>query len=182
MTPHNPGRGRSGGKKVNPFAVVRDENGIPAVKESLAVITAHQFTELQRMLDSRDSAQARKRCDRETTSPFLSRVIRCDDCDVYMCRGTNQKRPVLYCPACRQTMSRTTLDPYLVQRLLAERGGEPFAAATVRACWDATGPNELAKREILLTQLVSLRIRRGVVGRYFDEERVLLRWRPSALG
>ena len=86
MTPHNPGRGRSGGKRVNRSRVVRDENGTPAVKESLAVITADQFIELQRMFDSRDSAQARKRCDRETTSPFLLRVIRCDD-STYTCAG-----------------------------------------------------------------------------------------------
>ena len=180
MTPHNPGKGRSG-KRVNPFAVVRDENGSPLVKESLAVISIDQFTALQHMLDSRDGAQARKRCDREATSPFLSRAARCDDCEGYMCRGTNQKRPVLYCPACRQTMSRTTLDPYLVRRLLEERGAQPLAATTVRVCWDAAGPDEVTKREILLTQLESLRIRRGVVGRYFDEERVLLRWRPPVV-
>lgn len=176
MTPHNPGRGRSGGR-VDPFGVVRDENGEPVVKASLAVITVGQFTALQRLLDTRDCAQARKRCDRETTSPFLSRVIRCDYCEVYLCRGTNQKKPVLYCPACRQTMSRGALDPYLVRRLLDERGDEPHAATTVRVCWAAAGTDELARREILLTQIESLRIRRGVVGRYFDEQRVLLRWR-----
>jgi len=178
MTPNNPGRGRSGGR-VDPFAVVRDENDEPVVKASLALITVDEFTALQHRLDARDSAQARKRCDRETTSPFLSRVICCDTCEVYLCRGTNQKKPVLYCPSCRQTMSRTTLDPYLVRRLLEERGAEPHAAATVRACWDAAGLDELAKREILLTQLESLRVRRGVVGRYFDEDRVLLRWRSG---
>lgn len=181
MTPHNPGRGRSG-RRVDPFAVVRDENDEPVVRGSLAVITVDEFTALQHLLDGRDSAQARKRCDRETTSPFLSRVIRCDDCEVYLCRGTNQKKPVLYCPACRQTMCRTALDPYLVRRLLEERGDEPLAVTTVQICWAAAGPDELARREILLTQLESLRIRRGVVGRYFDEERVLLRWRPTIVG
>jgi DNA invertase Pin-like site-specific DNA recombinase len=180
MTPYNPGRGRSGGR-VDPFAVVRDGNDFPVVNESLAVITFDQFTTMQHMLDSRNSPQARKRSEREATSPFLSRAARCDDCDVYMCRGTNQKRPVLYCPTCRQTLSRRTLDPYLVRRLLEERGGEPLAAATVQACWAAAGPDDLARRDILLTQLESLRIRRGVVGRYFDEDRVLLRWRPKAV-
>lgn len=180
MTPHNPGRGRSGGR-VDPFAVVRDENDEPVVKASLAVITVDEFTALLHLLDARDSAQARKRCDRETTSPFLSRVIRCDDCEVYLCRGTNQKKPVLYCPACRQTMSRRALDPYLVRRLLDERGDEPHAATTVRVCWAAAGTDELARREILLTQMESLRIQRGVVGRYFDEERVLLRWRSGTV-
>lgn len=115
MTPHNPGRGRSG-RRVDPFAVFRAENGEPVVNEALAVITVAEFSTLQRLLESRDLPQARKRGERETTSPFLSRVVRCDDCDVYLCRGTNQKRPVLCCPRCRQTLSRTAFDPYLVRR------------------------------------------------------------------
>lgn len=178
MTPHNPGRPKSA-KRADPFAVFRDESGDPVVNQALAVITTEEFTALQRILDSRTTPQARKRIERQATSPFLSRVIRCDDCDAYMCRGTNQKRPVLYCPACRQTMSRTALDPYLVQRLLSERGSEPLGAATVQAQWAAAGANDSVRREILLTQLDSLRIRRGVVGRYFDDQRVLLRWHPA---
>ena len=138
MTPHNPGRAKSA-KRVSPFAVVRDENGDPVVNASLAIISTEEFAELQHMLDSRTSPQARKRSERHSTSPFLSRVARCDECDVYMCRGTNQGRPVLYCPRCRQTMSRSTFDPYLVQRLLEERGGEPLGHATVLGGWAAAG-------------------------------------------
>lgn len=178
MTPHNPGRAKSA-KRADPFAVFRDESGAPMMNESLAVISTDEFSALQQILESRTAPQARKRSERETTSPFLSRVVRCDDCVVYLCRGTNQKRPVLYCPACRQTVSRTALDPYLVRRLLNERGSEPLDGATVQECWAAAGTEELARREIFLAQLESLRIRRGVVGRYFDEERVLLRWRPT---
>lgn len=178
MVPRNPGRARSASAKgVDPFSVVRDENGNPVVDEALAVITTDEFARLQHILDSRDTPQVRKRCDRETTSPFLSRVAVCDACDVYMCRGTNQKRPVIYCPKCKQTLSRTTLDPYLAKQLLKDRGREAFAGDTVRVRWKAAGSDELARREILLSQLDSLRIRRGVVGRYFDEERVLLRWK-----
>jgi DNA invertase Pin-like site-specific DNA recombinase len=175
MTPHNPGRAKSA-KRVDPFAVVRDEHGASVVKESLAVITSEEFAALQRILDSRTSPQARKRCDRQATSAFLSRVARCDDCDVYLCRGTNQKRPVLYCPRCRQTIGRTALDPYLVERLLEDRGDDPLGDSTVRDRWGAVGTNHMARRDILLTQLDTLRIRRGVVGRYFDEPRVLLCW------
>ncbi|MFI5614035.1 recombinase family protein [Amycolatopsis sp. NPDC051903] len=181
MMPRNPGRGRNA-KDVDPFAVVRDERGLPVINKSLAVITLDEFTALQDILNSRESPQVRKRRSRETTSPFLSRVASCDTCDVYMCRGTNQKRPILYCPKCKQTLSRATLDPYLVKRLLAERGGEPLAGVTVQDSWDTVGADDLARREILLTQLESLRIRRGVVGRYFDEERVLLRWLPAGGG
>jgi site-specific DNA recombinase len=179
MTPHNPGRPKSA-KRADPFAVFRDETGEAVVNETLAVITTEEFRTLQMLLDSRSTPQARKRSEREPTSPFLSRVVRCDDCDVFMCRGTNQKRPVLYCPSCRQTMSRSAFDPYLITRLLDERGAEPLGGSTVRAHWAAAGNSDEARREILLTQLASLRVRRGVVGRYFDENRVLLRWRDSA--
>lgn len=180
MTPHNPGRAKSA-KRVDPFAVVRDEAGDPVVNESLAIISTEEFAALQHMLDSRTSPQARKRSERQSTSPFLSRVACCDDCGVYMCRGTNQGRPVLYCPRCRQTMSRSTLDSYLAQRLLNERGGEPLGHANVLGSWAGAGDDESAKRTILLTQLRSLRIQRGVVGRCFDEGRVLLLWREESV-
>jgi hypothetical protein len=51
----------------------------------------------------------------------------------------------------------------------------------VRDHWAAAGVDELARREILLSQLEELRVRRGVAGRYFDEGRVLLRWRRTAI-
>jgi hypothetical protein len=69
-------------------------------------------------------------------------------------------------------MSRTAFDPYLVRWLLSERGSEPFRGATVQAQWAAAGENASVRRAILLTQLASLRIRRGVIGRYFDDQRV----------
>ena len=132
------------------------------------------------MLDARTSPQALKRSERQATSPFLSRVARCDDCDAFMCRGTNQKRPVLYCPSCRQTIGRTALDAYLVDRLLAERGDEALGDLVTDEAWARAGRDELARRAVLVSHLESLRIRRGVVGRYFDEERVLLTWRPTS--
>lgn len=180
MTPHNPGRPKSA-KRADPFAVFRDENGEPVVNGDLAVISPGEFATLQMMLSSRVSPQARKRSERVPTSPFLSRVARCDDCEVYLCRGTNQKRAVLYCPACRQTLSRAAFDPYLIDRLLSERGSEPMHGSTVKDYWAAAGTSDERRREILLTQLDDLRIRRGVVGRYFDKDRVLLRWRPASL-
>jgi len=178
MRPYNPGRSRKG-TNVDPFAVVRDESGEPVVDSSLAVITLDDFTRLQDMLTTRDAPQARKKAERVATSPFLSRVVTCDDCGVYLCRGSNDGKPVLSCPRCRQTMSRAGLDPYLVRRLLEERGDEPAGMWTVRERWSAAGPDESVRRDILLTQVESLRIRRGVVGRYFDEERVLLTWRST---
>lgn len=179
MRPHNPGRGRSG-NRVDPFSVVRDELGAPVIDESLAIITVAEFTALQHALDDRTVPQARKRSEREKTSPLLSRVAHCDDCDVYMCRGTNQKRPVIYCPKCKQTLARTVLDPYLIRRLLRERGGMPLGDSTVRDRWRSAGHDDLARRDVLISQVESLRIRRGVVGRRFDKARVLLLWKLDA--
>ncbi|WP_220488275.1 recombinase family protein [Tessaracoccus sp. MC1756] len=179
MTVHNPGRAKSA-TRMEPVTVIRDIHDEPVVNESLAIMSIVEFKELQLRLDSRSTPQSRKRAEREPTSPLLSRVVRCDDCNVYMCRGTNQKRPVLYCPECRQTMGRNALDLYLIDRLLYERGREPLGDSTVRDCWAAAGSNEVTRRDILVSQLGSLRIRRGVVGRYFDVDRVLLRWLPTA--
>lgn len=184
MMPRNPGRKR-GGSAAGPFSVLCDDSGEPVVDESLAVMAVGEFRDLVAALDSRELPQARKFADRQRTSPFLSQVARCDECDVYMCRGTNQKRPVLYCPACRQTIGRTALDPYVEERLLAERGGMPHSGVTVRDQWRRAWANEPAKREVLLSQLGSFRIRRGVAGRAFDPARLLITWReplPEAPG
>lgn len=74
MTPHNPGRSKSA-KRVDPFAVLRDEHGHPVVNEALAIISSEEFETLQRLLDARTVPQARKRSERRSTSVFLSRVV-----------------------------------------------------------------------------------------------------------
>lgn len=178
MTPCNPGRAKSA-KRVDPFAVLRDERGDPVIREGLAVISVQEFSMLQDLLDARSMPQARKRGERQATSPFLSRVAWCDECAVLLCRGTNQKRPVLYCPRCRQTIGRTALDAYLIGRLLAERAGETVGDLELEEAWARAGHDDVARRAVLMSQLESLRIRRGVVGRRFDEERVLLTWLPN---
>lgn len=175
MTPHNPGRGK-GAKRVDPFAVLRDERGRPVISPALAIVTTEEFTTLQRLLDARTAPQARKKGERLSTSAFLSRVARCNECAVYLCRGTNQKRPVLYCPKCRQTIGRTALDAYLIDRLLAERGEATVGDLVVEEAWARAGHDDNARRAVLVSQLDGLVIRRGVVGRYFDEDRVLLTW------
>lgn len=178
MTPYNPGRGKSAAGKVDPFAVVRDEHGHAKVNPDLAVLSVDEFRQLQQMLDNRSTPQSRPMVDRQRTSLLLSKVARCDDCDVWMHRGTNQGRPTLYCPDCRQTISRTRLDPWITRRLL-RRSAEPFEASTVGEEWKYARDDE-RRREILLSQLESLRIRRDVVGRQFDDSRVLIEWREPA--
>ena len=177
--PHNPGRKKSA-KRSDPFAVLRDDDGQPVIDPDLAVITWDAFAALQAQLAQRSEGvpQAKPMAERTRTSPLLSKVARCDDCGVYLCRGTNQKRPVLYCPSCRQTIGRTALDPWLIGRLLTERGDQPYADRTVAEHWRHAF-DDREKRHILASQIDALRIRRGVVGRYFDEDRVLLSWKPD---
>lgn len=179
MTPYNPGRGKSGGAKIDPFSVLRDADGSPVINRALAVISVEEFAELQNTLAARSTPQARPFAERARTSPFLARVARCDQCGVYMCRGTNQKRPVIYCPKCRQTIGRTHLDSYLIERLLAERGAERLRGFTVAEQWRAALTEE-TRRSILLSQLGSLRIQRGLVGRNIDLERIILEWKQPA--
>ena len=176
MTPHNPGRAKST-KRDDPFAVLRDDRDRPVVNEALAIVSFDEFESLQRLLDARTVPQARKQSERQATSPFLSRVARCDECAVFLCRGTNQKRPVLYCPSCRQTIGRTALDAYLIDRLLLERGNAMVGDLAVEEAWARAGHDDKARRTVLVSQLDALVVRRGVVGRYFDEDRVLLTWR-----
>lgn len=173
-TPHNPGRPKSAAAS-DPLAVLRDEDGAPIIREDLAVISLAEFEDLLATLDARTATLG----PRTPTSPFLARVARCDDCDVFLCRGSNQRRPTLYCPQCRQTIGRTALDAWITARLLDERGDEPCMGTTVREQWRLYGADE-ARRSVLVSQLDSLRIRRGVVGRYFDEQRILLAWRTPA--
>lgn len=175
MTPYNPGRAK-GAKRADPFAVLRNEDGLPVINDTIAIISYEDFERLQRHLDTRKAPQAKKRSERQSTSSFLSRVIRCDECGVFLCRGTNQKRPVLYCPKCRQTIGRMALDTYLIDRLLSERSDVLVDGLRVEEAWVRAGHNDEARRAVLISQLNTLVIRRGVVGRYFDEDRVLLTW------
>jgi DNA invertase Pin-like site-specific DNA recombinase len=175
-TRHNPGKGKTG-PRSSAFNVLRDDDGKPVLNDNLAVISWEAFSGLVADLDSKVTPQAAPFVDRQRTSSFLSKVARCDDCDVFLCRGTNQKRPVLYCPSCRQVIGRAHLDPYLEELLLAERGRMPLAGRTVRDHWQRAWGSDEEKRAVFRSQIDSLRIRRGVAGRRFDADRVLIQWR-----
>ena len=176
MLPYNPGRGRDG--NLDHSEVWKTPDGEPVVYDELAIITVDEWESLQTLLDQRTSPQCRKKGERVSTSPFLSKAVICNACGVYLCRGTNQGKAVLCCPQCRQIISRSNLDPYLINRLLTERGDVPYGASTVAGMWAYVGENPKARREVLLSQVESLRVRRGVVGKYFDADRILLTWKP----
>ena len=58
-------------------------------------------------LDDRDSAQARPRAVKGTTSSLLSGLVWCGEHDepVRMHRGTTQGRPGYKCPECHHTIT-----------------------------------------------------------------------------
>ena len=59
------------------------------------------------------------------------------------------------------------------------RGNVPLSGRTVRDHWQRAWGSDDEKRAVFCSQLESLHIRRGVAGRRFDADRVLLRWRAS---
>jgi len=177
MIRRNPGRPKSD-KDPDPTAVRRDGDGEPIIYPDLAIISVEEFQAIQARLGTATTPQGMKMVDRARTSPTLSKVAVCDDCNVFMCRGTNQKRPVLYCPKCRQTLSRTIFEPWLIGHLLDICGEYPMGSATIRDHWSLI--SDIERREILTDHLDVLRIRRGVVGRQFDDNRVILEWRAPA--
>jgi len=120
MTPYQPGRGRHG--KTDPTAVLRDDQGLPIIADGVAILSAEERRRLLHRLDTRETPQSRPRSTMGCTSVMLSGLTTCGHCDRTMHRGTTQGRPSLSCPDCHQTISRLQLDPYIVRRLLSERG------------------------------------------------------------
>ena len=171
----NPGRGKSTIARTRD--VLRDDDGTPVAFEHLAIITIAEHEQVIATLDARTVPQSKPFRERRRTDPLMSKVALCDDCEMYLCRGTNQGKPVLYCPSCRQTISRGTLDPYIEERLLTRCGTQLYLDATVEQYWQLWGSHPEGRRDVLLSQLDSLRIRRGVAGRRFDPDRVLITWR-----
>lgn len=129
MTPYQPGRQRH--EERDPTAVLRDENGLPVVDESVAILTLSEHRRLVALLDDRDHPRAQPRAGRGVTSPLLAGLVVCGHCDAQpMHRGTTQGRPSLSCPKCGQTISRNQLDPHVAARLLDERGSDSLVDIT----------------------------------------------------
>ncbi|WP_200837854.1 zinc ribbon domain-containing protein, partial [Ruania rhizosphaerae] len=112
-TPGNAGKSRGS-------EVLRDDDGLPVVDESVAIMTVPEWRALVRRLDDRDSAQSRPRALKSKTSALLSGLVWCGHCDVRMYRGTSSGRPAYSCPRCHQTASN--LDRYVVDEFLRVNG------------------------------------------------------------
>lgn len=122
MTAFNPGNKT----RVRGDDVLRDENGLPVVDESVAIMTTAEWRTLQRALDERETAQSKPRALRSKTSSLLSGLVYCghcqtaDDKPVRMHRGTKQGRPGYSCPKCFQTI--TNFEHYVVDEFLRMKG------------------------------------------------------------
>lgn len=125
MTPHNPGNAT----KARGAEVLRGEDGLPVVDESVAVMPVGDWRKLTRSLDERDSAQSKPVALRAKTSGLLSGLMYCgehgegDDTPPRMWRGTIQGRPGYYCPACHQAISN--FEHVVIAEFLRQKGDWP---------------------------------------------------------
>jgi site-specific DNA recombinase len=124
MTLHNPGQDRGGTARE----VLRDPDGSPHIRPELAVITLAQREAMLHLLDNKTHHAAISRSERVTTPRILSDLAWCAHCDRLLNRATAVQRPVMKCPVCAHQISMRMLMPYLVRRLLDERGALPMYA------------------------------------------------------
>lgn len=118
MTPYNPGnqqRSRGSG-------VLLDQDGMPVVDESAAIVPVDVWRRMVHLLDTRTSAQSRPKAMRSETSALLSGLVWCADCDQRMWRGTIQGRPGYYCRKCHQVISN--FEEIVVDEFLRVKGDD----------------------------------------------------------
>ncbi len=119
MTPFNPGNK----DKRRGAEVLRDEDGLPVVDESLAIMSVQEWRRMVRLLDERDTAQSKPAALRAKTSGMLSGLVLCGEHDgeaVRMWRGTIQGRPGYYCPTCHHAISN--FEHVVVDEFLRQKG------------------------------------------------------------
>lgn len=124
LVPFQPGR--KAGEAQDEWAVLRDEQGLPVVDESVAILTVSERRRLLAALDARKAPGSRAGAG-STTTP-LAGLACCAGCGHPLYRGTaaGGSQQVYRCDRreCenRTYISRPLLDQYVVDRLLAERG------------------------------------------------------------
>jgi site-specific DNA recombinase len=123
MIPHNPGHVSS--RRGND--VVRDDDGLPVVDESLAIMPVGEWRAmLARLAEPGSNGRRLPRAMRRKTSGVLSGLVICGEHldengeGTRMWRGTTQGRPSYSCPVCHQTFS--TFEALVVEEFLSQRG------------------------------------------------------------
>ena len=125
MIPHNPGNTTS---HIRGEEVLRDDDGLPVVDESLAVMSVSRWRAMQAKLDAPTRPQRRSYALRGRTSGLLSGLVWCGEHPepIKMWRGTvgprGKGRPAYTCRRCHQTISN--LDPLVIEEFLAVGGDE----------------------------------------------------------
>lgn len=122
MTPHNPGSTT----KERGTEVLRGTDGMPVIRDDIAVLGIEEF----RILQSRLAANAPKKA---STDSFLAGLVWCGDCDRKMYRNAKtvhgKKVRVFQCQGkagCGQQV--TNLEDIVTKRFLSEFGHRSFSA------------------------------------------------------
>lgn len=122
MTPFNPNLvSRARGPEV-----LRDENGLPHVDASVAIMPVSDWRAMVKKLDERDSGKALPRAMRAKTSGLLSGLVYCgehldaDGNGTRMYRGTTRGRPGYSCPVCHMTI--TNFEDAVIAEFLRAKG------------------------------------------------------------
>ncbi|MGH3500335.1 MAG: recombinase family protein [Nocardioidaceae bacterium] len=123
LTPYQPGR--KPGDKPNPWAVMRDGDGVPIVDESVAVLSVEERQRLLEALDARREPGSRPQ--RGKDPALLSGLLTCRSCGSRMHRSTTGQGYESYrCarPGCphKGNVNRAKIETYVVEQALAERG------------------------------------------------------------
>ena len=137
MTLHNPGNGR----KERGSEVLRGENGMPVVREDIAVMSVGDWRKMQELLTAERPYQTK-------TDSYLSGVVWCGECDRKMYRNSKmhngKKVRVFQCQrpgGCGQQV--TNLEGIVQERFLSE-----FATARFMRQVRTYGPDVVDVSEV----------------------------------
>lgn len=178
LTPYQPGR--KPGSRPDDWAVLRDEDGLPVVDESVAILS---LSERRRLLDALDARLRPGSRPRQGQRPhLLSGLLRCSTCGHNLHYSIAAGKYPSYRCAHRGCSAKASVglpraDAYVVEQALAERGDyrhhefnvyEPDNAALAQieeALRDAgrrlTETDDEAEVERLLNRIGSLKSRRA---------------------
>lgn len=120
MVPFNPGRGG----KLRGDGVLRGKDGLPVVRDDLAVLPVARWRAMVAALDQPSTGKNTPRALAAKSSGVLSGLVRCGEHDepVRMYRGVRGGSTSYSCPDCHQTM--TNFEHIVVEDFLATASGQ----------------------------------------------------------
>lgn len=147
MVPFNPGHDG----KVRGDGVLRGKDGLPVVREDLAVLPVARWRAMVAALDTPSTGKNLPRALTAKSSGVLSGLVLCGEHDepVRMYRGVRDGRTSYSCPECHQTM--TGFEHVVVEDFLARASGQARWRVTEEV-YDGPGAM-LPEIEVRLTEL-----------------------------